>query len=265
MVLNYVDGNLLMAKTLLRMTQDVLESIDGEEVNSISDTIEASSVAGIIEACYDSLVLTGDFRETKKPFTLTAMGTGKPVLMGRPDNVVSIEWIKYDIREDGDPYPSWSDIQYLSIEDFLQITLMLPSESTADIGSFVHNIEGSNVSFFYRTDGPPKYFTTIDDTYILFDSYDIGIDANLQESKTMCFGQVDFTFLKQDSFVIPFDKKTTKQLLEESKARCSIELRQTQNPAAEKVARRLHVRSQFDNRQIGRRDSYEDRKGYGRK
>jgi hypothetical protein len=72
-------------------------------------------------------------------------------------------------------------------------------------------------------------------------------------------------FQKNDGFVIPFDRKTTLQLIEDSKARASIQLRQTQNPAAEKVARRLHVRSQFDNRQVGPANTYKNRTGYGRK
>lgn len=254
-----------MAKTLLEVVQDVLVSIDGEEVNSISDTIEASSVAEIVKACYDAIIATTELRETKKPFTLTALGPTKPIMLERPANIISIQWIKYDTREDGDPYPSWTDMKYLDLESFLNLTLGLPGETDTSIESFTYNIDGSNISFYYKNDKHPEFYTTIDDTFILFDSYNSEIETNLQESKTMCFGQVDTLFEKIDGFIIPFDKKSLVQLVEESKARSSIELRQTQNPAAEKVARRLHVRSQFDNRQIGRKETYEDRKGYGRK
>ena len=44
-----------MAKmTLLAMVQDILNDMDGDEVNSISDTVEAEQVAQIIKTTYDS-------------------------------------------------------------------------------------------------------------------------------------------------------------------------------------------------------------------
>jgi hypothetical protein len=255
-----------MAKTLLQVVQEVLESIDGDEVNSISDTLEASSVAGIVAACFETLITTKELRETQYPFTLTAYGATKPVLMERPDDIITVDWIKYDIREDGDPYPTWREIEYLPLKGFLEFTQVLPGELDTDaFGSFVQNINGSNITLYYRKDTQPRFYTTIDDKLILFDAYDSSVESSLQESKTNCFGQFSIEFNKVDGFVIPFDRKTTHQLVEDAKARASIELRQTQNPAAERTARRLHVRSQFDNRQVGPADTYAQRTGYGRK
>lgn len=252
--------------TLLQIVQEVLSSIDGDEVNSIGDTLEASSVANIVKACFDGIVTTKDIREIQLPFTLTAYGVSKPVLMERPDDIISVDWIKYDVREDGDPYPQWREIEYLNLKEFLEYSQNLPSQLDVTMfGSFVQNINGSNITFYHRKDVAPRFFTTIDDKLILFDAYDSTVEASLQESKTTCFGTYNSEFQKNDGYVIPFDRKTTLQLIEDSKARASIELRQTQNPAAEKVARRLHVRSQFDNRQVGQPDSYENRTGYGRK
>jgi hypothetical protein len=252
--------------TLLSIVQEVMQSIDGDEVNSIGDTLEAASVAGVVKACFDSIVTTKDIRESQVPFTLTAYGVTKPVLMERPDDIISVDWIKYDVREDGDPYPQWRTIEYLNLKEFLEYSQNLPGQLDETMfGSFVQNINGSNITFYYRKDVAPRFFTTIDDKLILFDGYDSEVESSLQESKTTCFGVYNLEFQKNDGFVIPFDRKTTQQLIEDSKVRASIELRQTQNPAAEKAARRLHVRSQFDNRQVGAPDSYENRIGYGRK
>lgn len=252
--------------TLLEIVQEVLTSIDGDEVNSIGDTVEASSVVNVIKACFDAIVTTKEIRELQLPFTLTALGSTKPVLMERPEDIISVNWIKYDVREAGDPYPQWRNIEYLNLKDFLEYSQNLPGQLDVDMfGSFIQNINGSNITFYYRKDVAPRFYTTLDDKLILFDGYDSAVESSLQESKTTCFGTYNSEFQKTDGFVIPFDRKTTQQLIEDSKARASIELRQTQNPAAEKVARRLHVRSQFDDRQVGEQDSYEKRIGYGRK
>jgi hypothetical protein len=252
--------------TLLQIVQEVLESIDGDEVNSIGDTLEASSVAGVVKSCFDTILLTKDNREAQLPFTLTAYGVSKPVLMERPDDIISVDWIKYDIREDGDPYPQWRTIEYLNLKEFLEYSQNLPGQLDSSMfESFVQNINGSNITFYYRKDTEPRFYSTLDDKLILFDAYNSVTESSLQESKTTCFGTYNLEFQKNDGFVIPFDRKTTLQLIEDSKARASIQLRQTQNPAAEKVARRLHVRSQFDNRQVGPANTYENRTGYGRK
>lgn len=41
-----------MKQTLLEMVQLILSSIDGEEVNSIDDTVEANQVALIVKSVY---------------------------------------------------------------------------------------------------------------------------------------------------------------------------------------------------------------------
>jgi hypothetical protein len=255
-----------MSTTLLKAVQDVLVSIDGDEVNSIGETVEANSVVSVLESCFIDMVNMGNVRELEKPFTLTAIGSTKPTLMERPDNVVSIDWIKYDIREDADPYPSYRVISYLPIDQFLEVIHSLPGQSdTTRYGSFVQSIDGSNVTFWYRKDNPPNYYTTIDDTLIVFDSYDVDTETNLQESKTICFGRMNPTFTKTDAWTIPLDSVGTKQLIEAAKARASVELRQTENPKAEKAHRRYEVRSQFTSRQIGPKNNYANLTGFGRR
>lgn len=254
-----------MSKTLLKVVQEVLASISGDEVDSITDTVEASDVASVVEACFEEIVTADSDRENSNLFTLTAIGVSKPTMLERPEEVLKINWFRYDVREDGDPYPCWRDLQFLSIEDFTLMTLNLPSESDTTIESFSHTVNGSTLTFYIRNDRAPTYFTTLDDTTILCDAYDSEVDTSLQESKTLCFGEIAVEFEKTDGFVIPFDTKTTLKLVEKAKARASVEIRQTQNPAAEKVARRLHVRSQFDNKQIGPRSVSDNRPDYGRK
>lgn len=255
-----------MGTTLLKAVQDVLVSIDGDEVNSIGETVEANSVVSVIESCFVDLINMGNVRELHKPFALTSIGSTKPTMMERPDNVLSVEWIKYDVRDLDEPYPNYREIKYLPIEEFLEVIHNLPGQlDTASFGSFVHNIDGSNVTLWYRKDVHPHYYTTLDDTTIVFDSFDFSVESSLQESKTVCFGRMSPTFSKQDSWVIPLDNVGTKQLIEAAKARASVELRQTENPKAEKSHRRYEIRSQFAGRQIGPKNDYSNIHGFGRR
>src|SRR4051812_20927123 len=59
----------LMAKTLLQLTQNILSAMDSDEVNSISDTVEAVQVATIVmetlEAEFNNIDLP-DFNSIQK-------------------------------------------------------------------------------------------------------------------------------------------------------------------------------------------------------
>jgi len=46
-----------MAKmTVLEIVQDILNDIDGDEVNSIDDTLESEQVAQIVKSTYDAII-----------------------------------------------------------------------------------------------------------------------------------------------------------------------------------------------------------------
>lgn len=45
-----------MPKPLIEYVQDILSSMDSDEVNSISDTVESMQVATILKNCYEELV-----------------------------------------------------------------------------------------------------------------------------------------------------------------------------------------------------------------
>lgn len=83
-------------QTLLEMTQDVLSSLDSDEVNSISDTTESLQVATIIKNKYYDILTRGDLPAQEVLLQLTASGDATlPTLMYIPDGVTKIDWIKY--------------------------------------------------------------------------------------------------------------------------------------------------------------------------
>jgi hypothetical protein len=64
-----------MKKTLLEMTQDILNDMDSDEVNSISDTVEAQQVANIIKTCYNEMISNRDWPHLRKLVQLDSLQT----------------------------------------------------------------------------------------------------------------------------------------------------------------------------------------------
>lgn len=85
-----------MKRTVLQITQDVLSSLNSDNVNSISDTTESQQVANLIRQVYMNMIGRFDLPIHHQPINLTASGdVEKPTLMLRPSGVTTIEWIKY--------------------------------------------------------------------------------------------------------------------------------------------------------------------------
>lgn len=227
-----------MKYTLLELVQTVLSSTDGEEVNSIDDTVESSQIVEIIKTVYNDIVTRGDVASTKVLFTLTSSGDGsKPVLMTKPSGIANIDYIKYDCQDVDDTDPIWEDIRYLPINDFIdRVHHFSPSES--NVGSMTVSVDAYNITFNYITDQAPSYYTVIEDDTLIFDSYDSAVDSTLQSSKTIGYGTKSVIFTRQDAWVPELQPDQFALLLHEAKALAWMEQKQVEHSKAERSARR---------------------------
>lgn len=222
-----------MKLTLLDLTQNLLSSMDSDEVNSIGDTTESRQVAEIIKTAYFNIIGRADLPEHQTTFGLDASTDNDyPVLMFRPDNVSRIEWIKYDISEPSED-ANYAYVTILPLDQFMDMINYL---NTDENYVNVYQIDGR--TFAYRNDKHPSYCTIYRDYQILFDSYDSTIDTTLQESKTLCFGRTRPAFLMEDSFVPDLDDAQFPLLLNEAKSLAFLELKQITNEAAVQESRR---------------------------
>jgi hypothetical protein len=232
-----------MKYTLLEMVQDVLSSSDGDEVNSITDTIEADQVARIIRACYFDIYSTS-MPEATTLYQLEASGnSAKPVMMTRPSDVHSLITLKYNKATEDDTDPQFVTLTPLSIEEFFDRTHML-NLSEDYVSSMTHTIDGDDFTFLYRTDKAPDWYTCIDDHTFFFDSIDTEVDTTLQKSKTWCLGEKETTFLLEDDYEIDLDERQHVWLLNEAKALAYQELKQQTHAYAERAAKRQRIRAQ---------------------
>jgi len=225
------------------MVQDVMSSMDADEVNSINDTTEAMQVARLVRTSYFDVV-SNKLPEFTTLYQLNATtDVQKPVMMTLPSDVHSLVTLKYNKLDINNPQQDFTLLTPLTVEDFFNMTHSL-SLSETNVASMEHTIGIDTFTFLYRTDKHPDYYTCIDDHTIFFDSFDSSIDNTLQKSKTFAIGEKESTFLLTDNYVIDLDEAQHVWLLNEAKALAFVEMKQSQHPIAERTAKRQRIKAQ---------------------
>lgn len=250
-----------MKLTLLDLTQNILSSLNSDEVNSYSDTTESRQVAEIIRTAYFNIVTRAQLPEHKAIVGLTSsLDVTKPTLMYRPDNLAKIEWIKYDINDDLTPSgPNYQLVDILPIDQFLgMVDRFDPDE--ADIGQYFID----NYKFYYKKDRYPSYCTILSDYYVIFDSFDISVDDTLQESKSQAYGRTAPAFTLADTFIPDLDDNQFPLLLNEAKSLAFLELKQVAHDKAEVEARR-HWRTLQHSKHTVKPNYFNEFPDFGRK
>jgi hypothetical protein len=225
-----------MKLSLLELTQNILSSMDSEEINSVSDTTEAKQVTKVLETVYYNIIARSNLPEHRQIFSLDASGeTALPVVMYRPDHVTKLEWIKYNI-EDEEPVtePFYAYVTLLPLQQFRDMT-----DSFDPTEDDVEQLSLNGFTFFYKNDKMPEFCTVINDDTLIFDSYDSEVDDTLQASKTVCYGVIAPTFdTDDDNFIPDLDEQQFPLLLNEAKSLAFLELKQMTHEKAEQESRR---------------------------
>ena len=248
-----------MKLTVLELTQDILSSLDSDEVNSIGDTTEAQQVAKCIRAAYFNILARADLPEHRQLFSIDASGSSsQPVLMTVPTNVSRIDWVKYNTSDD--TTDEFNYVTILPLQQFLDMTHMLREDET-----FVDTMTLNGQTFYFRNEKMPEYCTIIEDTNVVFDSYDNEEDSTLQTSKTLCFGIVVPTFELSDSHEPDIDEQQFPLLLNEAKSLAFLELKQMPHEKAELEARRQWRTLQRTKSQAQRPSWFDQLPNFGRK
>ena len=160
--------------TLLDMAQDILSDMDSDEVSSINDTLEALQVAQIIKTTYYEMINGRDYDHLQQLFQLDSGTAALPTHMVLPDNVKSVDWIKYNKRDTAITKDLLQEIDYKEPSEFLKLTNARDSlDSTVDTVS-----DPTGVSLLIRNDLHPTYYTSFDDEYAVFDSYKSTLETN---------------------------------------------------------------------------------------
>lgn len=247
-----------MRKTLLEIVQSVLNSMDSDNVSSISDTIESAQVAQIAEEVYMELMSYKDWdhlyewRQLESVSDLT-----RPNFLKIPDNVSRVELFKYNVTEVGDTDTTFREIKYLKPAEFVNLVHSRNSSAT-DVDT-VDN--GNGVTMFILNDKQPEYWTCFDDTYIVTDSYQSVADTTLVQAKSSAWCRVNPTWTASNTFIPDMPSEFFPAYVAEVKSTCHAYLKQQLSQKDEQKARRglAHARRKE------RIDRGSNRVDYGRK
>lgn len=240
--------------TLLEMTQDILEAMDSDEVNSISDTVESTQVAKAIITTYYELYAGLDTPSREGLIKLDSLADpDRPNYMKIPDSVRSIKWVRYN----------GNLINYVEPELFIEWSFqrMNDTGNTREI----FDVDNS-VPLWIFTDNDPTYWTTFDNKYIVFNGFDNTVDSTLAQAKTACWGQYDPVFEFNDDVYAPFlQGDDYPGLLAEAKSYCFINYKQVSNSKEEQKSKRQRVRHQNDSWRANQRKPYNGTPNYARR
>lgn len=213
-----------MAKlTLLAMTQNIISDLNGNPVNSIDDTEESGQIAEIIKTTYYNIITQRDWSWLRSLTAFDGLAdVTNPTKMKMPELVAKVLWAKYN----------GEDVVYLDPKSFHDLI--------AGRDTSLSNVDANG----YRTDIDPTYWTTYDDEYVYFDSYDSSVDTTLQTSKSVVFAATTPGWTASDAFIPDLPEKLFPMLLASAKASAFNILKQTSMPSVEAFAGRALIRAQ---------------------
>jgi len=185
--------------TLLEIVQRCLDAMNHDSVNSIEDTIESRQIAEEARVVYYDLMDRETWKHLIQLMQLEdVLDTDTPNYLKIPTNVAHITNVRYETTLSTDDFRTFTEIEYLEPEDFLD--LVYTRRTDEDNVVTVENDNG--VPMFILDDVAPTYWTTFDDEYIVFDSYDSDVDTSyMQASKSLVRAKVIPTWTAEDSFV----------------------------------------------------------------
>jgi hypothetical protein len=257
-----------MAKkmTLLEMTQNILSSLNSDEVNSIFDTVESRQVAEEIKTTYEELYTNRDIAELESLVNLEGLSDStKPNRLILPDNVDRIKWLRYrDYRDSGND--TFKFIDYLDPEEFIT-RIVDQSQSSFAATLAVPLTDTSPIEYYIAVDRGPSYYTILDnDRTLVFDSFDGVYESSMAGSNAVAWGFLNNTFEMTDTYVAPIDANLFPHFLAEAKSTCFINIKEAGNSKEEQRARRQLVRSQIrTNKTNAQRKGVFDGNDYARK
>lgn len=224
-----------MKRSLLEMTQNILNDLDADEVGSIDDTVESQQVANIIKTCYYEMLSNRDWPHMMKLIQLDHVGDpDKPVYLKLPERLKALEQFRYQKRKADETKSVMADVKYMFPDEFLRYTSQRNSDN--DNIEEIEDFGGSLILVVNNL--APTYWTSFDDEHIVCDSYDSVVDDTLKKSKTQATAFIFPPWIPEGSFVPDLPVEAFAALEEESKSTAFFVLKQMANQKAEQKAGR---------------------------
>lgn len=219
-----------LTKTLLELTQDILSDINGDAVNSISDTEESEQIARIIQRTYRNMMSNSVWPHTRRALQLVPYSDStKPTHISLPNNVKQLISVSYDRASLANPTRTYSLLKYRDPEDFLHIS----NSRTSANANTISVIDNSGIELFIINNKLPEYYTSFDDVTIVFDSYDALVDTTIQADKIQALAYIIPEFELEDDAIPDLPVDALSALYEEALSTAQWRIKQFQDIKAE--------------------------------
>jgi hypothetical protein len=243
--------------TLLEMVQDVLNDMDSDQVNSISDTVEATQIANICRSVYYDVITTVDLPEHSELVSVYGLSNSSVPNYMDANLVTEVKELRYNVSSTLGEL-EYKQILYVPPDEFIQ---KIVSRDTSSSEVIVVLDPTSGIGLPILNNKAPDFFTTFDDRYLCFDSYDSAIDTTLQTSKTMCLGIKLPSFQMTDGATPDIDDTIFPYFLAEVKSRALSLLKGGADPKVEQFARKHRFFQRNNRSKVGEQRVLND---YGR-
>lgn len=244
-----------MKKNLLDIVKNILSDLDSDDVNSISDTVEALQVANIVEQTFYDIISTRNIPEHQSLIKLTPLSDNQfPTHFVLEDTQHKIKEIWYDTSDDNSY--EYTLLVYLSPEEFLrkcdyrQSNYTLVSDKVAGTKLRIGNLAS------------PKFYTSFDDEHVVMDSFNSLVDSTLRKSKVRAIGTSYPTFSISDYYTPDIDASYFPYLIQEAKSRAFSLFKGQPDSKTEQAARRQKVYVQNDRYRL---QAPSKKRNYGRR
>jgi len=226
-----------MKMTLLDIVQDILNDLDSDLVNSIDDTSESQQVAQIVKSTYFALMDSRDWPHTHRLMPLTPSGDSTlPTWMELQDNVKEITSVYYDKAKESDgDRKRFEIVKYLLPDDFLRVCNNRDNTASTSVEITDPN---NGITLCIQNNKAPDYYTSFNDSVLIFDSFDNTVDDTLQQHKVQVLGYIVPGWEHTDTAIPDLPDHAFTLLLEEAKSRASVKLRQQPDQKAEQESQR---------------------------
>ena len=198
-----------MKKTLLEITQEIIDFLNGQQVGSINDTLEATQIANIIRSTFENLYYPHSILEHKEflrvedPFNAYGFTLSSPSHL--KGSFISLDRLWYNVGDNTNP--EYKELYYVPPLEFVSRTDSLQEDfDLVFLGTDAGHVKVGNKD-------NPEFYTSFDDVRVLLNSRPPGFEHNIR-----AYGTLIPEFVLDDNFIPPIDADKFPELIEESKA-----------------------------------------------
>lgn len=213
------------------MTQDILSDMTDDEVNSIDDTFASQQVAAIIRSTYEAMLSNRNWPHTRKLVQVSPYSQEDlPTHMILQSDIKELCFLNYNCATLENDRLNFVEMKWKEPDDFLRF-INTRDNTKPNVRTV---IDRSGVVLLVLNDKHPTYFTSFDDSTLVFDSYNMTVDNTLQESKVQAMAYINPQWSHVDNFIPDLPAEAFSALVNEAKSTAMFRLKQTQDFKAEK-------------------------------